>query len=74
MDIRIGIANTSREISFETEQSAADIEQVVATALDSDARHFTLKDDKGKLYVVPTASFAYIEIGSDTARRVGFVA
>lgn len=74
MDIRIGIANSPREISFETSQSAADVEKTVATALDSDSKFIKLADDKGKVYIVPLASFSYIEVGSETARRVGFVA
>ena len=74
MDIRIGIANSPREISFETSQSATDIEKVIADALSSDTKFFKLSDDKGKLYIVPVASFSYIEVGSETSRRVGFVA
>jgi hypothetical protein len=74
VDIRIGIANSPREINFETSQSAADIEKVIADALGSDAKFFKLSDDKGKVYIVPVASFSYIEVGSETSRRVGFVA
>jgi hypothetical protein len=74
VDIRIGIANSPREISFETSQSAADIEKVIADALGSDSKFFKLSDDKGKVYIVPVASFSYIEVGSETSRRVGFVA
>lgn len=74
MDIRIGITNSPREISFESAQSAADIQAVVTTALDSGAKYFTLSDDKGSSYLVPVASFGYIEVGAETPRRVGFVA
>jgi hypothetical protein len=74
VDIRIGIANSPREINFETSQSAADIEKVIADALSSDVKFFKLSDDKGKVYIVPVASFSYIEVGSETSRRVGFVA
>lgn len=74
MDIRIGIANSPREINFETSQSPAEIEKVIADALASDSKFFKLSDDKGKVYIVPTVSFSYIEIGSETSRRVGFVA
>jgi len=74
MDIRIGITNSPREISFESSQAASEIEKVVASALDSGSPYVSLKDDKGKLYVIPTASLGYVEIGSDTSRRVGFVA
>jgi len=74
VDIRIGIANSPREINFESSQSSAEIEKIVATALDSDAKFVSLKDDKGKLYIVPTAALAYLEVGSEESRRIGFVA
>jgi len=74
VDIRIGIANSPREISFESSQTAAEVEKVVSTALDTDAKFIKLVDDKGRVYIVPTASFSYLEVGTDQSRRVGFVA
>ena len=74
MDIRIGIANSPREISFESAQTSAEVEKVVADALASDAKFVKLLDNKGKVYIVPTVSLSYIEVGSEASRRVGFVA
>lgn len=74
MEIRIGIANTGRELSFETNESADVVKKSVATALDSAATHVTFADNKGNSYIVPTAGLAYIEFGSEESRRVGFVA
>ncbi|BDZ63388.1 DUF3107 domain-containing protein [Agromyces mangrovi Wang et al. 2018] len=74
MDIRIGIQNSPREIGFESDQSAKDVEKAVADALANAAGHLRLVDAKGSVYLVPTASLAYVEIGSDQSRRVGFVA
>jgi hypothetical protein len=74
VDIRIGIINSPRELSFESDQSAADIEKIVATALESDAKFIRLVDDKGRVFLVPVDTFAYIEVGSESSRRVGFVA
>ena len=74
VDIRIGIANSPREIAFESAQTAAEVEKIVSAALDSDAKFIKLTDDKGKLYIVPTASFSYLEVGSADSRRIGFVA
>ncbi len=74
VDIRIGIVNSPRELNFESSQTAAEIEKVVADALASDAKFIKLADDKGKVYIVPTVSFAYLEVGSEESRRVGFVA
>ncbi len=74
VDIRIGIANSPREISFESAQAAAAVQKVVADALASEAKYLSLTDDKGKIYIVPTASLAYVEVGSEESRRIGFVA
>jgi hypothetical protein len=74
VDIRIGITNSPREISFESSQSASEIEKVVASALESSAKFFKLSDNKGSVFLVPLDAFAYIEIGSEASRRVGFVA
>jgi hypothetical protein len=74
VDIRIGIANSPRELNFESSQTSAEIEKIVAAALDGDAKFIKLNDDKGKIYLVPVASFSYLEVGTETSRRVGFVA
>ncbi len=74
MDIRIGISNSPREISFESAQTSLEVEKVVASALESGAKVLKLSDSKGTIYVVPVASLAYVEIGSEESRRVGFVA
>ncbi len=74
VDIRIGIANSPREIAFESAQTSAEVEKIVSAALDADAKFIKLSDDKGKIYIVPTASFSYLEVGSEESRRVGFVA
>jgi len=74
VDIRIGITNSPREINFESSQTAQEVENIVATALESDSKFIKLVDSKGKLYIVPVAGIGYIEIGSESTRRVGFVA
>ena len=74
MDIRIGIANSPREINFESSQTAQEVEQVVASALEAGDTFIRLVDNKGKLFIVPAASLAYVEVGEESTRRVGFVA
>jgi len=74
VEIRIGIANTGRELSFETSEAADAVKKSVAGALDSGATHISFSDSKGNSYIVPTAGLAYIEFGSEESRRVGFVA
>jgi hypothetical protein len=74
MEIRIGIANTGRELSFETGEAADSVKKSIAEALDAGASHVTFSDVKGNSYIVPTVGLAYIEIGTEESRRVGFVA
>lgn len=72
MDIRIGIVNTPRELLFQTTQSAAEIEKSIAEALANDAGTLRLEDDKGHIYVVASRNLAFVEIGQEKARKVGF--
>lgn len=74
MEIRIGIQNSARELSFESASTGPEIEQIVGAALDGEEKFIKLTDDAGKVYIVPTATFAFIEVGSEKTRRVGFVA
>ncbi len=74
VDIRIGIANSPREISFESSQTSSQVEKTVSDALESGSKFVKLTDSKGNVYLVPTESLAYLEIGSEESRRVGFVA
>lgn len=72
VDIRIGILNSPRELAFETSQTAAEIQKAVGDAL-AGGTVLTLSDDKGKHYVVPATAIGYVEIGTESTRRVGFV-
>lgn len=74
MEIRIGIVNTGRELSFETNEAADAVKKAVISALDDGATHVTFTDNRGSSYVVPTAGIAYVEVGTEESRRVGFVA
>ena len=74
VEIRIGIVNTARELSFESADSAASIEGAVAAALNGTSPFLKLSDDAGKVYLVPSATLAFVEIGDEKVRRVGFVA
>ncbi len=74
VDIKIGIINSPREIAFETAQTADEIEKAVSEALAQQATHLSLQDEKGRRFIVPVASLAYVEVGAEEARRIGFVA
>ena len=74
MDVKIGIKNSPRELAFDSNQSAAELNNEVAAALNSGAKIVKFTDSKGRQFVVPTDSLAYLEIGAEESRRVGFIA
>jgi len=74
VEIRIGIINTGRELSFDTSSTADEVRSQVVSALEQNASHISLTDAKGSSYIVPTANLAYIELGTEESRRVGFFA
>ena len=73
VEIRIGIAN-AREITFESGQTASDVTGALTEALESGKSAVTFTDVKGNTFVVPTAGIAFVEVGTEESRRVGFVA
>lgn len=73
MEIRIGIVNSPRELSIESDATPAEVQQLVEAGLASDAKLVSLTDSKGKQYLIPAASIAYVEIGEVAARKVGFI-
>jgi DNA-binding MurR/RpiR family transcriptional regulator len=74
MDIKIGIKHSTRELSFDSSASAKELESTVSKALESGAKLLSLTDSKGNVFLVPTESVSYLEIGAEEARRVGFIA
>jgi hypothetical protein len=74
MEIRIGLQNTARELAFESKQGASEIEKSIEGALSSGAKQLKLTDEKGRVFIVPVDALAYVEIGAEEARRVGFIA
>ncbi len=71
MEIRIGVQNVARDVVLESSDSAEAVEQSVTAAI-ADGGVLTLRDDKGRLVLVPAAALAFVEIGSEESRRVGF--
>ncbi len=72
MEVKIGVQNVTRELTLDTNEEGDDIESVVAKALDEGRPVVTFTDVKGRRIVVPTATIAYVEIGSPTVGQVGF--
>ncbi len=73
MEIRIGVQNVAREVVIESDASNEDVARLVSDAL-ADGGTLRLKDTKGRLVLIPAGIIGYVEIGTEAARPVGFVA
>lgn len=73
MDVKIGIKNSPRELTFDSAQSASEIYGAIEASLGAGAKLIKFTDAKGRLFVVPSDSLAYVEIGAEESRRVGFI-
>ena len=71
MEIKIGIQNIGREIVLESDQDADSVATVVEEAI-TKGTELRLKDDKGRIIIVPGNALGYVEIGAEEARKVGF--
>lgn len=71
MEIRIGIQNVAREVVLESELSNSEVNDLVSKAI-ADGISLALKDPKGREVLIPAAGIAYVEIGPEEVRRVGF--
>jgi prefoldin subunit 5 len=74
MEIRIGIRENQRDLAFETNLSAAQVSALVSNAFAAKQDLVSFEDDKGKTILVSVASIAFVEIGAEQNRRVGFIA
>jgi hypothetical protein len=72
VEVKVGVADTARELLINSSQTPEEVERLVADALTNLSSTLSLIDDKGRRYVVPSARVAYVEIGSADSRRVGF--
>ena len=71
MEVKVGIQNVAREIVIETSTPASELQNSLATAL-ADGGVLALSDDKGRKVLIPAATVAYIDLGTENARPVGF--
>ncbi|MEH1126516.1 DUF3107 domain-containing protein [Micromonospora sp. CPCC 206061] len=73
MEVKIGVQFAPRELVLESAQSQAEVEKIVAEAIETQGI-LTLLDEKGRRVIVPVDKLAYIEIAERTAGAVGFTA
>jgi hypothetical protein len=71
MEVKIGIQMAPRELLIETESSAEEVTQALATAI-SDGKLFVITDKRGGTVMVPGEKIAYVELDQAGQRQIGF--
>ena len=72
MDVKIGVADSPRELVVSSAQTPDEIEALVSDALKNPSGLLSLVDDKGRRFVMPAARVSYVEIAPADTRKVGF--
>lgn len=73
MDVRIGMSNSAREITFETDLSPEEVMKSLSSASDKGEQFASFTNAKGTQWYVNVANIVFVEFGSEAGRRVGFV-
>jgi prophage tail gpP-like protein len=71
VEIKVGIQHVNREIVVETTESASSVEEAYTKAAASGGV-LTLKDERGRKVLIQASVISYVDIGEESARRVGF--
>jgi Protein of unknown function (DUF3107) len=71
VEIKVGIQYVNREVVVETDESAAQVEKSFTDAV-VNGSVLTLTDNRGRRVMIPGDKIAYLELGEENARRVGF--
>lgn len=71
VEITVGVVDTPREITVESDETAEAITKAVSSAIDKGTL-LSLTDSRGRTVLVPSAKIAYVEIGPAASRKVGF--
>ncbi|HEY4005243.1 MAG TPA: DUF3107 domain-containing protein [Pseudonocardia sp.] len=72
MEVKIGVAESPRELVVSSGQSPDEVEALVSDALKNPTGLLSLVDEKGRRFMLPAAKVAYVEIGPADSRKVGF--
>jgi signal transduction histidine kinase len=73
VEIKIGIQHVNREIIVESNESAADVEKELLSSIGTGGDGvFTVTDERGRKVLIPVGKIAYVDLGEENARHVGF--
>lgn len=72
MEIKIGVAESPRELVVSSSSTPEEIEKLVSDAIKDIKGVLSLVDEKGRRVIVPVSRVAYIDIAPADVRKVGF--
>ena len=72
MEVKIGIAESARELLVSSDQTPEEVSKLVDEAIASEGGLLRLTDDRGRKFVIRGERIAYVEIAPEEARKVGF--
>jgi hypothetical protein len=72
VEVKIGVADSPRELVVSSGQTPDEVAELVDGALSGSSGTLSLTDDKGRRYLIPSTRIAYVEIAPSEVRRVGF--
>jgi len=70
-EVKIGISDSSHELTFECASSQAEVIAAVNNAIKGSSV-LSLTDTKGRELLVPYNKINFVEVGQSSERRVGF--
>ena len=72
MEVKVGVKGSGRELALDSALTAEEITTAVRAALAETGGVLVLADEKGRQLLIPVDKLAYVEIGEQIERRVGF--
>ena len=72
MEVKIGVQHASRELVVDTDLGHDKIIESVRAALEDNEGVLVLADAKGRTVMIPVEKLAYVEVGEESSRKVGF--
>ena len=73
MDIKIGLADISRELTIRLPEGGEAVVAKIQSAIEAGTPTITVEDEKGRSYLIRTDRIAYVERGSAATHTVGFM-
>lgn len=72
VEVRIGVRDIAREITFESDESAEEIAEQVSRAVEGGSGVLSLTDERGRRIMVPVSGLGYVDVGAAERGKVGF--